>query len=445
MRRQQFLCVWLALTLGFGCGVDSGAQKRLTLQQMYDLADSLNSSIKASDFGVAEAQAGVDVARNALLPSIQASASVGLNGFGYSMDRNFSNAVDEKLPIFGNNLAVQISQVIFTGGAIKNGIEAARIGSSLAEIQASTNRNEVRYLIAGTCLEIAKLENQLKVLDSNIELTGRVLGQIRDRYDEGTALKSDITRYELLQQDLSLSKINLESARRIMMEKLAVALGLEEGETVEPMMDIDMDTPVADAAIWQNTAEESSTAIKGADLARQMKSAELNITKAERLPSIALYAGDTFNGPDVTTFISGKMAGYGRLDKNFNFATVGVGISYNIDNLYKSGRKIRKSEAALSKACRDLDAARQGIGLAVNAACIEYNNSFEQVKIREKALELALENYDLVDSRYNNGLATMTDLLDASNQRLQSQIEEINSRIDLLANYYKLLYISGTI
>ena len=444
MRKLQFLCASLAVALG-ACGGVCAQERTLTLEEMFSMADSLNATVKASDFGVDEALAGVDVARAALLPSIEASASASLIGLGYSMDRNFSNAVNEHLPLFGNNIALQVSQVVFTGGAIKNGIKAAEIGAEMASLNAESNRKEVRYLIAGTSLEITKLENQLKVMDSNIDLIDRVLGQMRSRYDEGTVLKSDITRYELLLQDIKYARLQVSSARDIMTGKLAVALGLDASEKVRPDMDIDMATTDTGAAAWLETARQSSSALRGADLAVQMKQAELKIAKAGRMPSIALFAGDTFNGPDVTTFISGKMAGYGSLDKNFNFATVGVGIKYNIDNLYKSGRTIRRSQAALSKSVEDLAAAEQGIGLAVNAAYIDYSNSFEKLGIRTDAAALARENYDLVSSRYDSGLATMTDLLDASSKRLESELEQVNSKIDVLSSWYKLLYISGTI
>ena len=415
------------------------AQRTMTLPEMFASADSLNATVRAADFGVKEAQAGLEVARNAYLPSIQASASVSWIGLGYSMDRNFSNVTDEQLPGFGNNIAVQVSQVIFAGGAIRNGVKAAELGSKLSEVQARGNRSEVRYLIAGTALEIVKLQNQLQALQANIDLTQKVLEQMRTRFEEGTVLKSDITRYELLLKNLEFSRTKIESAMQIMGSKLAVAVGLQDGGTVMPSMDISIPSRTAafDAA--------DSPALQAAGLAVELNRTKLDIAKAERLPSIALYAGDTFNGPDVTTFIAGKMAGYGRLDKNFNFATVGVGITYNLDNLYKSGRKIRQSESALARSQAEMDAARDGVSLALTAAQTEYCNSFTQMEICTQAQELARTTYAQMSDRYDGGLATVTDLLDAASSKLESEIAAINSRIDILAAYYKLQYICATI
>ena len=426
----------LSILLGVLCAAAPAfAQRSMTLQEMFAAADSLNATVRAADFGVQEARAGVEVAKSAYLPSIQASANVSWIGLGYSFDRDFSNATDEQLPSFGNNIAVQASQVVFAGGAIRNGVRAAELGSRLAEVQAQSNRGEVRYLIAATALEITKLRGQLQAVESNIALVQKVLDQMQTRYAEGTVLKSDISRYELLLKNLEFGKVQMESAIGIMSGKLSMAIGLPQSEAVAPQMDIEL--PSEDAAF----SAEDSPAVRAASLAAQLSETQLEIAKAERLPGIALFAGDTFNGPDVTTFISGKMAGYGRLDKNFNFATVGISITYNIDNLYKSGRKIRQSEAAARKSRAELDAAQQGIDLALNAAGTEYRNAFRQMEISEQALELAQVSYRQVSDRYDEGLATVTDLLDASNEKLESEIAAVNARIDILASYYKLQYI----
>ena len=415
------------------------AQRSLTLEGMFSLADSLNATVRAADFGVEQARAGVEVAKNAYLPSLKASANISLIGLGYSFDRDLGNATDEGLPWWGNNVALEFSQVVFAGGAIENGVRAAEIGSRLSEVQARVNRNEVRFLIAGTSLEVVKLQNQLRALDSNIELTQKVLDQMRTRYEEGTVLKSDISRYELLLKNLEFSRTEIESAISIMSAKLAMAVGLPSGESIIPV--IDVTTPDADAAFDAG----SSPAVQAASLAADLSEAQLRIAEAQKLPSVALFAGDTFNGPDVTTFISGKMAGYGSLDKNFNFATVGIGITYNIDNLYKSGKKIRQSQAALDKSRAELEAASRGVDLALTAARTEYANTFTRKDISSQALELARTTYGQVSDRYDSGLATVTDLLDASSALLKSEIADINAQIDILASWYNLQYICATL
>ena len=54
-------------------------------------------------------------------------------------------------------------------------------------------------------------------------------------------------------------------------------------------------------------------------------------------------------------------------------------------------------------------------------------------------------NYSVISNRYQNGLALVTDMVDAANQRLDAQLALVNSRIKVLFNYYNLKYITGTL
>jgi outer membrane protein TolC len=58
-------------------------------------------------------------------------------------------------------------------------------------------------------------------------------------------------------------------------------------------------------------------------------------------------------------------------------------------------------------------------------------------------VELASKNYNVTLSRYNNGLATITDMLDASNTKLNAEILLVDSKINLLYNYLKIIYLNS--
>jgi len=133
------------------------------------------------------------------------------------------------------------------------------------------------------------------------------------------------------------------------------------------------------------------------------------------------------------------------LNNNFNYWAVGVGIRYNIDNLYKSRKVINRSRIAASRSREQLNVAKEQISLAFNAADTDYRNAFILLDTKTQSVALAQESYDLVRYRYEEGLAVITDLLDASNQLLDAQIQKVNARMNIAYNYYRLKYISGTI
>ena len=68
-----------------------------------------------------------------------------------------------------------------------------------------------------------------------------------------------------------------------------------------------------------------------------------------------------------------------------------------------------------------------------------------ELNTQEKSVDLANQNYDVISNRYKNEMALITDMLDASNSKLAAELQLVNAQINTIYNYYKLLFISGTL
>ena len=60
-------------------------------------------------------------------------------------------------------------------------------------------------------------------------------------------------------------------------------------------------------------------------------------------------------------------------------------------------------------------------------------------------MELAQQNYQVVNNRYLNQLALITDMIDASNIKLNAELQEVNARINIAYTYYNVRYVAGNI
>jgi outer membrane protein TolC len=409
----------------------------LSIEEMFRLADENNRRIKAHSTAVAEAEAIVKIAKNDYLPSIEASLSLGYNGNGTIVDRDFSHPFTAPIPHFGNNFAIEVSQVIYAGGAISSSVKIAELSSQIAMLNVENNRQEVHFLIAGSYLELCKLQNQLLVFESHISQTHKSLDNMRLRRREGVALQNDITRYELQLQNLNYAKIQLQNMKQILNNQLTAALGLPQSLVIVPDTANIQNFMNETGDYWENAAITSSATVNLAKAEVKINEYREKIVRAERLPQVALFAADYLDGP-VTIDIPAQ-------NKNFNYWAVGIRIKYNIGNLYKSDKTLSASRLSIQKANDKKAVAEEEILLAVQAAYIHYREAFVLLDTKEKSVELARRNYDVVNYRYENDLALITDLLDASSQKLDAELQLVNARINIAYNYYKLKYISGMI
>ena len=132
-------------------------------------------------------------------------------------------------------------------------------------------------------------------------------------------------------------------------------------------------------------------------------------------------------------------------DANVNVWFVGIGVKYNLSSLWKNKHAIRKAKHENIQAHERVQLAREGIENGVQACYTNLLTSSVEVNTQEKQVELANQNYAVVRNRYDNDLALLTDMLDASNMKLSADMALVNARINMLYNYFKLKYITNTL
>ena len=444
------------MAVGASCCVPVCAQQRMSLQSLYDLADQQNQRIKVSEAALKAAEEGVASAKSAMLPSVELSVQGSYTGNAFMMSRGFSTSGTteyivpglgpqqvengkQPTPHWGNSFTAQATQVIYAGGAIRSGIEMAKLGQRIAELDVEKNRQEVRFLLTGHYLDLYQLQNQLQVIAKNIELTEKVIAQMKARRAQGTVLKNDITRYELQRQSLLLAKTQVDDAQKIIRHQIATTIHLPEGEDfqVEDLSYDDAALRHDEEALWQQTASDHNIDIRQASLASSLTEQKLRNTRAASLPSVAVVAENNLFGPYTSDLIP--------KDANVNAWFIGIGVKYNLSSLWKNKHDIRKAQHEHAEARERVLLAREGVENGVQASYTQLLTSSVEVHTQEKQVELADENYSVVRNRYANDLALLTDMLDASNTKLSAEMALVNARIQMLYNYYKLKYLTHTL
>ena len=82
---------------------------------------------------------------------------------------------------------------------------------------------------------------------------------------------------------------------------------------------------------------------------------------------------------------------------------------------------------------------------SIHAAYVDLNEAYIRLRTQQKSVQLAHENYGIVRQRYLNGLALITDMLDASNTQLDMELQLANYQIGILYQYYLLKKLTGTL
>lgn len=437
MNNHRLLTGLLAAILSSG-GVCVNAQKVYSIEELFEIAETNSTQLRPSFTAEEEARKEISVARNGRLPEIEASLSLSYIGDGFITKRNFSDYQKAPIPHFGNGLAVNITQPVYTGGAVTTGIELAELKTTAARFASDLQRDNIRFQLTGFYLDIYKYTNLRRVVDSNIAQARKVLAEMKARYEQGVALQNDITRYELLVSNLELQLIKIDNTLDILNRNLVVTAGLPESTVIVPDSTIlARSLPTSGEGWWQQEAAENAPALKlariGVDISRKAESH----VRSEFLPKVGLKAAWTIDGPILVEIPP--------INRNLSYWYVGVGVSYNLSSLYKSNKSLSKSRAATRRAIEELDAASENVSLGVRADYVHYLEAYEELKTQQKSVELANRNYRTTSTRYSADMALITDMLDAANSKLDAEQRLVNARINIIYYYYKLLFTSGKI
>lgn len=422
-------------------------KENMTISQLFQKVEDNSKSLRTSLSGVEAAHLGIESAKSKKLPDLDASLSFSYIGNALITDRNFSNVHGLKSPHVGNNFAFQAQQVVYAGGAINAGIKLAELGKQQAEVGVKLTRQQIRFIALGQYLDLYKIDNRIKVYEKNIELTRQLINDIKEKQTQGMALKNDITRYELQMESLKLGLTALRNNRSILNHQLCNTLGMSQESLMNQgsqEIQIIPDATIADKtygkegeAYWQTAGSLNSPLLEQSSNAIRIAEQKEKIAKSDLLPKVAFVAADNFDGPILFELPP--------VDKNLNVWYVGVGVKYSLSSLFKSNKRIKQAAVETRQAKEAHAVQTEQLNNNVQAAYVQYQQTYVELETQRKSVELARQNYDVMNARYLSQLALVTDMVDASNLKLNAELSEVDARINIVYAYYRMKYVAGEI
>lgn len=439
MNNHRLLTGLLAASLLSGGVCAVGQTKQVfTIEDLFEIAEANSVQLRPALTAEEEAKREISVARSGRLPDIEANLSLSYIGDGFTTKRNFSDCQKASIPHLGNTFGINITQPVYTGGAINAEIELAELKSTASRYATELQRDNIRFQLTGFYLDIYKYANLRTVVENNITQARKVLEEMNARYEHGVVLQNDITRYELLVSNLELQLVKINNTLTILNRNLAVTAGL--GDNIEVLPDSMILTralPATGEDWWQQSAEKESPQLRLAHSGVEISQMTQKLIKSDRLPRIGIQAGWSIDGPILVEVPP--------INRNLSYWYIGIGVRYNLSSLYKTNKSLSKSRAATQTALDEFEAARENLSLSIKADYVRYMEAYEELKTQQKSVELAEKNYRTTATRYSEGMALITDMLDAANSKLDADKMLVNARINIIYYYYKLLFTSGRI
>ena len=190
-----------------------------------------------------------------------------------------------------------------------------------------------------------------------------------------------------------------------------------------------------------------STGIALLTLASSLRDAEaINIAGSLRMQSYRLGYDLQSGSPQLNAHRQlFQQALHSPVLTNLNVWYVGVGVKYSLSSLFKSNKRIKQAAVETRQAKEAHAVQAEQLNNNVQAAYLQYQQTYVELETQRKSVELAQQNYDVMNARYLSQLALVTDMVDASNLKLNAELSEVDARINIVYAYYRMKYVAGEI
>jgi outer membrane protein len=326
------------------------------------------------------------------------------------------------------------SMPLYYGGVINNQIDKQQLIVNMQESIAKMTESEIKQTITLQFFTLEKLYKQIEVTKQNIINTELRIKQLKSRVENGQNLKSDLLRTELQQSNFEVAVFRSSNSIELISNYLDILTGLPTNTTLKPVLEGIL-IPKTDVSFNEslNEAYQNRNEIKRSEINVKIAESSMDITKSGFKPNI--NANLLLN-----TQYPAQWPDYPNL---LNYWAAGVSLNWDISSFYNLKHRINGNQVQIDKSNIALEATKDVINQDVKAAFVRFTESVRNITTYNKDVDLALSNYKIVKSRYDNDFALISDIVDAELQLNEAKISLNNANIDSIIQYYSLQYAMG--
>ncbi len=294
-------------------------------------------------------------------------------------------------------------------------MRAARSTREFYQINNQLTEEQVIERVANNYYSVYVQRERLILLDSNYVNTSKVRDIVKGQFDNGLAKKIDLDRIIVKMSNIDTERQQIKNQIELQENALKFYMGMPiETQIVIPQTEFEV-TPVA-LSEAPNTANRTEYLL----LKKQEELLEFQKTaiKAEYYPTLSLVAGYNYlgQGPEVPFFAKPADGVYWS-----DYSAIGLNLKVPIFTGFGTRAKVRQADVSIRSLQEDIKDTQLGLDLDYRNAKAQIDNNLVTIKNQKENMRLAGDILKNTKNNYLQGLASLTDLLDAENASLEAQ------------------------
>ena len=317
---------------------------------------------------------------------------------------------------------VSVNQLLFEPQVFV-GLQARQTLLESSGLQIKVIEDSLKATVYKSYYAVLISQKQLLFLQETLSRLEKLASDQNQMFKNGFIERLDIDKTTVNLNNTRTMELQLRTGVKIGLAVLKMNLGLHQSDSLV-LKDVLTPDYIKEGILEENFKYEDRNEIKLLNTAVKLQGYDIRRYKLSYYPTVAAFYNFQRNGQR-------RAAENGQSQPWFWYSTnmIGLNVSVPIFDGFQKKNKIRQSQFTLEKVQNTLDQARKGIDLEKTIAKNTLTSAILTMDSQEKNMELAQSVYNTVKKKYEQGVGSSFEILQADTDFQQAQ-----------SNYFKALY-----
>lgn len=439
MKHQRLFALATGILLTAGTVSAQEKTQTWSLEDCLQYAYEQNIELKQSRLSLESSQIDTKNAKAKFFPNLSAGVSYQYTNtpFQETTGNNLDNYIitgnsgSDKNQLSGS-YNLRSSLTLFNGGKLLNQVKSSKIAEEMQNASLEETFDNIESAIVTGYLQILYAQESVRINENTVEVSKAQCERGEKLKNAGSLSESDyaqlVSQYSNDKYQLVVSQNTL--AQNILTLKQLLELGIDETIEIEtPELDAtDVLTPIASLNEIYQTALQRLPSIKYSEL--NIAAAKLDIKSAQSgyYPSLSLSAGVS------TGHLSTSDGKTGSQMKNKLSESIGLSLSIPIYSNRDTRSAVSKARIAATTAELELESTKKTLLSDIENLCLDVKAAQEQYVSAQEQVKASQASYDLIQEKFNRGMANTLELLTEKNNLLSAEQQVLQAKYMAILN-----------
>ncbi|HKJ93342.1 MAG TPA: TolC family protein, partial [Longimicrobiales bacterium] len=387
-------------------------------------------AVREAGQGVAAAQARIDERQTAFMPMVSAEGLYSRVGPVTKLD--FNNQTFQLYPANNYNANLSLRHTLYDWGKRQAAVDQARTAEQGATDNVELVKSRLAYQTIGAFYAIIFLRDDIAVQDEEIAALQQHIDVAREKVASGTATDFEVLTTQVRIATARSQRVDLVDALQEQSIALRQLLGAAPDEPLALAGDFESDTSAVNADSLVALAKAQRPELKLARNAEANAEAQTQVASLGNRPALNLDV--TLGGKN------GYLPNLNAIKPNFVAA---MAFEFPVFDGHRTRARVSESEAGVQAAQAHIQSLERQVTAEVRQAAASVRASIEKIQASRLQVQQAEAALELARTRYEAGVITNLDILDAETSLSGAKLMELRARYALVQSRYRLRQAVG--